>query len=107
MDQPLQPPDLLPADLYEKGKQRAQPREHTRANYGCAKASVSGSRRGSFGNFWHAIGLEPVRDELTLVAYHDRHSSGCMYFPSRVTGFWASGKEAPTAPDGTELLREQ
>lgn len=49
MDQPLSLPDLLPADEHEKGKQRAQPREHTRANYGGVKASVSGQGRGVSG----------------------------------------------------------
>ncbi|OAF62311.1 hypothetical protein VC83_01303 [Pseudogymnoascus destructans] len=46
---------LLPPVEQEKGKKRAQPRGHTRADYGGVKASVSGSdsgqRKESLGDF--------------------------------------------------------
>ena len=118
MDQSFSPPDLLPANEDEKGKERARPWEL----WWCEGVLFLGQfvvrGRGDSGISDHTIGLESARLELTLGAYHDRHSSAtlgtslvgqCIHvciFPSRVTGFWASGKEAPAAIDGTVLLGE-
>lgn len=117
----MSPPDLLPADEHEKGKKRAQPREHTRADYGGVKASVFWvgfrSEEGEFRGFltynWSG---EPAGDELTLVVYHDRHSSAsispvgqCTYvlFQAVSLDSRRQGRKQPTGIDGTVLLREQ